>query len=198
MSLTQVYLSTRRGTWVINRIEKNGYPADMFTLRRVVEHMRETIIPRSLGNTLYEARLNSRFNHENYGLKPKHRFDAQHPMVNDELPNRIACGTIKIKPDVKKFGPTFVEFTDGSVEEDVDNVILATGFKFGFPFIKHPSLEVNDNEVNLFKYVFPPDIKPGTLAVIGCVQPVGAIMPISEIQCRWAARVFSVSSGNVA
>ena len=100
---------------------------------------------------------------------------------------------IKIKSDVKKFGPSSVEFTDGSIEEDVDNVILATGFKFGFPFIKHPALEVKENAVNLFKYVFPPDIKPGTLAVIGCIQPVGAIMPISEIQCRWAARVFSVS-----
>ena len=30
--------------------------------------------------------------------------------------------------------------------------------------------------------------------MIGCVQPWGAINPISEIQCRWVTGVFNVSS----
>lgn len=143
-------------------------------------------------NTFIESKFNARFDHELYGLKPKHRIDSQHPMVNDDLPNRIASGTVKIKPDIKRIGPTSVEFTDGSVEDDIDAIILATGYKFGFPFIDHPALEVKDNVVNLYKYVFPPDIQPATLAVIGCIQPIGAVMPISEIQCRWATRVFKV------
>ena len=51
---------------------------------------------------------------------------------------------------------------------------------------------MNDNQVDLYKYTFPPDLSPGTLAVIGCIQPWGAINPISELQCRWACRVFKV------
>ena len=70
--------------------------------------------------------------------------------------------------------------------------VFRPGYKFGFPFIDHPALEVHNNEVKLYKYVFPPDISPGTLAVIGCIQPLGAIMPISEMQCRWATKVFKV------
>jgi len=46
-------------------------------------------------------------------------------------------------------------------------------------------------QVTLYKYVFPPQNKHPTLCVIGLIQPWGAIMPISELQCRWAARVFS-------
>lgn len=46
-----------------------------------------------------------------------------------------------------------------------------------------------DHEVELYKYVFP--LKYSTLAVIGLIQPIGSILPISEMQCRWAAALFS-------
>ena len=38
--------------------------------------------------------------------------------------------------------------------------------------------------------MWPVDVKKNTLAVIGLIQPTGAINPISEIQCRWATRVI--------
>lgn len=43
--------------------------------------------------------------------------------------------------------------------------------------------------MELYKYVFP--LKYPSLAVIGLIQPIGSILPISEMQCRWAAAVFS-------
>ncbi len=186
----QVYLSTRRGSWVMNRIAHNGHPVDMFMTRRVVE-VGKKVVGYNLSNTIMESMLNRRFNHSDYGLKPKHRAFAQHPMVNDELPNRIACGAIIMKPDIKRLTKNGVEFVDGTVEE-VDAFVSATGYVFGFPYIKHPALEVKKNRVHLYKYMFPPSIKPSTLAVIGFIQPWGAIMPIAELQCRWAARVFKV------
>ena len=146
-------------------------------------------------NSILESRVNQRFNHATYALKPKHRILAQHPMVNDEMPNRIACGSIVIKPDIKRFTKTGVEFDDGTVEDNIDFVFLGTGYVFGFPFIDKSVVEVRNNFVNLFKYVFPPDLKPSTMAIIGCIQPWGAIMPLSEMQCRWAARVFKVCIG---
>lgn len=45
-------------------------------------------------------------------------------------------------------------------------------------------------QVRLYKFVWPPHLTHPTLAVIGLIQPVGAINPIAELQARWAVRVF--------
>ncbi len=52
-------------------------------------------------------------------------------------------------------------------------------------------IPVNRNRVDLYKFVFPPDLARPSLAVIGLIQPYGSIQPISELQARWAARVFA-------
>jgi len=187
----QVFLSTRRGSWVLSRNADGGLPRDYLYMRRFSVDVIKSL-PRSVANSLVERALNSRFDHALYGLKPNHRYFAQHPMVNDELPNQIAAGTIVIKPNIRRLTETGVEFEDGSVVDDVDVVFYATGYVFGFPFMDHPAFVVESNQINLFKYVFPPDIQPATAAVIGCIQAYGAIFPISEQQCRWAIRVFKV------
>ena len=46
-------------------------------------------------------------------------------------------------------------------------------------------------QVSLFKFVFPPRNKHATLCTVGFIQPIGGIMPLSELQARWTARVFS-------
>lgn len=43
--------------------------------------------------------------------------------------------------------------------------------------------------MDLYKFVFPPDCP--SLAVIGLIQPIGSLAPISELQSRWVAAVFS-------
>ena len=45
-------------------------------------------------------------------------------------------------------------------------------------------------QVDMYKFVFPPTHKHPTLCMIGLVQPIGGIMPLSELQARWAVRVF--------
>ena len=84
----QVLLSTRRGSWIFNRITKNGYPGDLTGLRRINDLIRKYLPTKILLKTV-EKRLNERFDHINYGLKPKHSPFSQHPTVNDELPNRL-------------------------------------------------------------------------------------------------------------
>ncbi|KAG0443888.1 hypothetical protein HPB47_014415, partial [Ixodes persulcatus] len=65
----------------------------------------------------------------------------------------------------------------------LDDVILATGYQFKFPMLSEDVMPpVVDNEVQLYKYVFPPGLKHPTLAVIGLVQPLGAVFPIAEMQ----------------
>lgn len=51
-------------------------------------------------------------------------------------------------------------------------MILATGYKFGFPILENGELiKVEKNVVNLYKYVFPLETTDfNTLGVIGCIQ----------------------------
>lgn len=185
---SQVYLSTRRGTWILNRVAEHGLPLDMLTINRLFTFLKR-LFP-GFANSILERQLNRKFDHELYALKPDHHVFAQHPMVNDDLPNRIICGSVIVKPNISEFTETGVRFDDGTFEDNIDVVFLATGYIFGFPFLDKNVIEVKSNEVDLFKYAFPPDLEKPTLAVIGFIQPVGAIMPISELQCRLATRVF--------
>ncbi|KAF6292881.1 flavin containing dimethylaniline monooxygenase 5 [Rhinolophus ferrumequinum] len=136
-----------------------------------------------------ESKMNQRFNHEMYGLKPKHRALSQHPTINDDLPNRIISGLVKVKGNVKEFTETAAIFDDGSREDNIDAVIFATGYTFAFPFLED-SVKVVKNRVSLYKKVFPPNLEKPTLAIIGLIQPLGATMPISELQGRWVTQVF--------
>ena len=147
------------------------------------------LIPSNIKQSIFEAVLNRRIDHEKYALKPKHRIFSAHPTVNDDLANRIVSGTVKIKCNVKRFNKHGVEFEDGTHEE-IDCVILGTGYTFSFPMVDPKVVSVDRNQVSLYKNVFPPDLKHPTIAIIGLAQPWGAINPISEIQCRWASRVF--------
>ncbi|XP_017311638.2 flavin-containing monooxygenase 5 [Ictalurus punctatus] len=184
----QVFLSTRRGSWVLNRVGTNGLPVDMIWSRAF--RMIQSILPFGFLCNVAEKRLNERFNHSMYGLKPKHRLLSQHPMVNDDLPNRIISGTIKVKPNVREFRGSSVIFDDSTVEDNIDLVVFATGYTFSFPFLQRNVISVTENKTRLYKYVFPPGLERPTLAIIGLIQPLGAIMPISEMQARWATRVF--------
>jgi len=188
----QVFLSTRRGTWILNRIGPGGMPIDIAVTRRFMNGIRRSMPPFVFNSFLKNA-ANSRLDHDLYSLTPNYEPYAQHPLVNDDLGNRIVCGSVKVKTDVKRFTSTGVEFVDGTFEDNIDVVFLATGYIFGFPFLDKRVVEVKENRLPFFKYMFPPDLSHPTLAVIGCIQPLGAIMPISELQCRLAARVFKVS-----
>ncbi len=69
-----------------------------------------------------ERQLEFRFDHAKYGLKPKHRVLGAHPTVNDELPNRIACGTVIVKGNITEFTENGVKFEDGTEVNNVDEV----------------------------------------------------------------------------
>lgn len=127
---SQTYLSTRSGSWVYNRISDRGLPLDMLYARRITFALKN-MIGGPLVERLAQKKLEQRFDHSMYGLKPKHGILAQHPMVNDELPNRLASGTLKLKPNIKHFTENGVAFEDGTTENDIDVVMFATGYVFG-------------------------------------------------------------------
>ncbi|CAJ0595987.1 unnamed protein product [Cylicocyclus nassatus] len=188
----QVYLSTRRGAWILNRMHSRGMPLDTCMSRRFVYYVLFSL-PRSIRAWQAHRSINSRFDHAAYGLQPKHDVFGAHTTQNDELPFRICSGTVVVKPNIEKFIEHDVYFTDGSWAKDIDYVVLSTGYDITFPIVENGELiKVKNNQVDLYKYMFPLDQPHNTLAVIGLIQPLGSIMPIAEMQARV---FFSVLSG---
>ncbi|KAM4722884.1 uncharacterized protein WCC33_009064 [Rhinophrynus dorsalis] len=186
----QVYLSTRQGSWVISRIfQPHGYPLDMMLSTRCFYGINNTL-PAGLSAKLNEKQMNSWFDHANYGLLPQDRTLLKEPIVNDLLPSSILHGAVRMKPGIKTFTETSVVFEDDTVVENLDHIIFATGYSISFPFLDDSTVTVDDNNVPLYKNVFPTHLEKPTLAFLGLIQPFGAILPAADLQARWATRIF--------
>lgn len=112
-------------------------------------------------------------------------------IINDELPSCILCGSVIIKPNVKRFTETSAIFEDGTVEENIDVVIFTTGYAASFLFLEESVRNVCKSSTSLYKQVFPPHLQKPTLAFIGFISVTGSILPIVELQARWVTRVFN-------
>ena len=120
-----------------------------------------------------------------YGLPaPDHAVLHAHPTVSDEILTRLGHGDITVKPNIDRFEGSKVFFEDGSAA-DIDTVIYCTGYKVTFPFLDEQVVRAVDNHIDLYRRVVDPD-HPG-LFFLGLIQPLGALMPLSEAQAEWVA-----------
>ncbi|KJH46134.1 Flavin-binding monooxygenase-like protein [Dictyocaulus viviparus] len=191
-----VTISTRRGTWIFNKVAAGGMPYDTLYMTRYYNWMMD-IIPWTVANDFMEHLVQQRMDHDLYGLRPNHRvivyiaitfrFFQQHPTVNDALANLICSGFINIADDIDTFAADKVIMKNGR-SFDCDILITCTGYNIGFPYLDRNILKVEHNEVSLYKFVFSPNNV--NLAVVGMIQPIGSILPIAEIQARWIVLVF--------
>lgn len=184
----QVYLSTRRGGYVLNKVSLFGLPADAFLNRRVVSWVRQWLP--SLYSSMAEAYTNFVFDHDAYGLQPKHRITQQQPASSDELYGkycftvslfllclgRLIGGSVKVKGAIREFTEHGVVFEEGQHVDDVDYVVLGTGYRFDFNLIEHGHLIPVENNIvkegfKLWKRIFPIHLHPhNTLGMIGFFQ----------------------------
>ncbi|XP_030792836.1 dimethylaniline monooxygenase [N-oxide-forming] 2 isoform X1 [Rhinopithecus roxellana] len=185
----KVFISTRHGTWVVSRVSEDGYPWDSVFHTRFRSMLRN-VLPRTVVKWMIEQQMNRWFNHENYGLEPQNKYIMKEPVLNDDVPSRLLCGAIKVKSTVKELTETSAIFEDGTVEENIDVIIFATGYSFSFPFLEDSLVKVENNMVSLYKYIFPAHLEKSTFACIGLIQPLGSIFPTAELQARWVTRVF--------
>ncbi|XP_028666543.1 dimethylaniline monooxygenase [N-oxide-forming] 2-like [Erpetoichthys calabaricus] len=188
----QVFLSTRSGSWLISRIAGDGFPTDVFYNTRLV-NLLQRLLPFTWVNWLAERHLQQRVQHRLYGIQPRHRALSRIPTLNDELPSRIICGAVVVKPNVKELRGSSVVFEDGTVEDRIDVVIFATGYKVSFPFLDPSLVPVSKSWKCLYKHVFPAALERPTLAFIGLASPRGSLLPVCELQSRWSARVIAGS-----
>ncbi|XP_066548230.1 flavin-containing monooxygenase 5 [Amia ocellicauda] len=186
----QVYMSTRRGAWVIRVVSDKGIPVDVQYNTRFV-HILFQILPISVLNWIGERILNKQYDHHMYALKPQHRLFSQIPVINDDLPFRILSGSVVVKPNVREIRGSSVVFEDGTVVDKIDVVVFATGYNYDYPFLPPSILGKTGHRLGLYKHVFPPNLEHPTLAVVGFIHGLGAIMCMAEMQARWATRVFT-------
>lgn len=179
-------MASRRGTYVIQRAADYGIPFDHLAINRFSQRL-----PWSLMRPVFFHRLNKRYKHSNYGLSPNYRFDAGVVTISDDLPNRILLGRINVKCNVKEFTADGATFEDGTDLKDIDVVILATGFNFDFPFLDEDIIRVEGHYPYLYELMFPTELNPCTLGVVGLVQPFGPLPPVLEMQARCIVRVFA-------
>jgi len=190
-SVTQkVYLSSRRGAWVLPRVGPKGHPFDAVFVRRYLNLLQRNL-PYNLICHFSEKQINERFNHTMYNLQPKHRIWSQHPTVSDSLPIKLLSGVVVTRGVIKHFTKKGVVFEGEEKETEVETVILATGYRIKFPFLSDDVVRVVDNKVQLYKFMYPPHLPHSTLAILGLIQPSGPGFPVGEMQCRWTARILA-------
>ena len=182
-SARATYLAMRRGAWILPKY-LFGMPTDHLTDSPLA---RGPLRLQKLGmRTMLRIAVGRM---TDYGLpQPDHDVLEAHPTVSDDLLSRLGHGDITVKPTISRFEGSTVVFADGSTV-DADVVVYCTGYKVTFPFLDESVLATDDNHVDLYRRVAPPD-RPG-LWFIGLVQPLGAVMPLAEAQAHWVADVVN-------
>jgi cation diffusion facilitator CzcD-associated flavoprotein CzcO len=176
----RVFLSARRGAYVLPKHvigrPLDQYPSDPRIPWRIRRLILAALVRLSTGSMT------------KYGLpKPDHKLAHAHPTISDEILNRITHGDVLPKPNIAELRGDRVKFTDGSVEP-VDIIVYCTGYRVTFPFFDESFISAPDNDLPLFRHVFKPGMD--NLFFLGLVQPLGAIMPISEAQAVWGAKLL--------
>jgi hypothetical protein len=124
----------------------------------------------------------------NYGVPiPNRPILKEHPTISQELLNKVGHGKVKIKPNILKLDQKTVYFTDGT-QEEFDHIIYATGYEVSFPFFDKDFLNIKNNEIDLYEYVVHPEYEG--LFFVGLIQPLGAVMPLVELQAKWISKIL--------
>jgi dimethylaniline monooxygenase (N-oxide forming) len=113
-------------------------------------------------------------------------------VASDALLLRIMEGEPAVCPGIERIGGSEVVFADGRSLQ-VDTIIFCTGYRLDFPFLPQEMRPWVDKNSGLYRLVFPPSHP--NLGFIGVCRAHGPILPIVEMQARWAARVLAGDVG---
>jgi thioredoxin reductase len=128
-------------------------------------------------------------NQENYGVPiPKRPLLTEHPTISQDFLSKVGHGKIKITGNIKSFNENLVIFENNNTEE-FDTIIFATGYQISFPFFNENFIPIKDNDVSFYHKVVSTNHE--NLFFIGLIQPLGAIMPLAEIQAKWVSKLLN-------
>nr|WP_294553030.1 DUF6314 family protein [uncultured Rhodopila sp.] len=115
-------------------------------------------------------------------------------IISDDFLELVGAGAVAAKRSASlRFDAGGVTFADG-VRQELDAVILCTGFASSLPFFDRPVLDaIGFDETDhmqpklLHRTMFHPDL-PG-LSFVGHYR--GPYLPVMELQARWLARILA-------
>lgn len=200
---SRVYLAHRRGAAVISRF-RGGRPPELdvnYHALRMIE---------SLGDALpsVQAKITGVFLlhmmdkvwevDPTWGLKPPPSSATTLPCSNESLIPHLAAGLITSVKGMRRFtGARSVEIDDGTVLEDIDAVVLGTGYLNDLtitPWVRTSS-PANYNGpplADLFLQIFPPEHADSvaflnTFSVLDCPWVMGELSSMAIAQL-WTGR----------
>ncbi|XP_070381677.1 uncharacterized protein [Dermacentor albipictus] len=180
----QVFLSTRRVNWILPN-HYRGTPLDEYAFKQLRLWL-YSWLPRSYYSRFLTAVANETWDHKMFGLEPSHDILTQGLVVNNYIQGKLLDGTVKPRGAPERFTETGVVM-DG-VEEEVDTVVFATGFKADLPF-PTDALPRNGERFLLYKMIVPPD-NPN-VAFLGFIDASSNMLQAFEMQGRYMALVLS-------
>jgi len=170
------FISARRGVHVIRK-RLRGKPIDQMLM--------PPALPWAVRQKGFELLRRLSGNPAEHGMPaPDHKIGHAHPTVSDEFLDRLRDGAVAPKPNIAELEGDRVKFEDGSTEE-IDLIVYATGYRVTFPFFDEELISAPGNDLPLFRRTFHPEV--GGAFFIGLAQPLGALMPICEVQSEWIA-----------
>lgn len=179
---------------VFNRVGPNGYPVDYILLRRYLTFFLDIFPIEWCSKYLETFYIDPKFDSNFYFVKPKYHLFTKDPVLNDAIGSKLLSGSVIQKGAVKRFTENGVVFDGEDGVVDMDAVIMATGYTWSFPFLEDGLLQIENGRINLYKCMYPTQLKHSSLVFIGFLNPFGPGVPIVELQCRFAAQVFAGKS----
>ncbi|XP_046375806.2 flavin-containing monooxygenase 5-like [Haliotis rufescens] len=180
----QVYMTVGRGSFIVPRLVEGGIPWSYATQRRALLKNKNNFA------NIVRATANSRLNHVATGINLTNSLKSSALIINDFLHIQIVCGRVKIVGNLIRVGDHEAEFKDGTVLRDLDAILFATGYLPGLTFLSDKAKGGTDKQYR-YKMTFPLTLTHNTLALIGCFESGSTVIAVTEMQARWAARVFS-------
>jgi hypothetical protein len=108
--------------------------------------------------------------------------------ISSQLVHRIQHGDVKVRSSVMSCEGSHVLFKDGH-KAKYDAIIAATGYTPWFPE-STTSLPVSRSANECYLKIVPPQTELSNLYLLGCVVPLGPILPVAEAQARWVSSVL--------
>lgn len=179
-SARRVMLSMRRGYWVVPKFIR-GKPTDVALRSR--DALPDWVHPPDAA-ALLELLLG---NPSAYGLpEPDHAPFTSHPIMNSDLLNHIGHGRILPRRSIADTIGSEVIFDDGARDE-VDEIILATGYRASVPYLEDDVLDYGDgNRPQLWLRLFHRSIP--SLYCLGFIETNSGVFRLFDLGAELIAK----------
>lgn len=131
----RAFLTTRRGYWFLPKLAYGRPVGDLLQGLIPDEELPAPLRGRTPPEIIALVMESVIGDVTNYGLpEPDHEFGQTHPITNFEVIHALGHGTLEYRRNLERFTDTGAVFSDGR-EEQIDLVILATGYDLSLPWI---------------------------------------------------------------